>query len=174
LRQFNKWDNVIVGVITNSDDRVPGILDSFGITTAPRRAGSSKHGPAEAHAKVDIQFAIMSYDVGHEKPDRRIFEAAEDMLIDLLPESARADNTEKLYVGDDIEKDLDGARAAGWHSLLFRSKGWIPEAENIRHIGSDSHPQSQYRTESGRWVDIIQDLRDLGKWVPRKANGNTT
>jgi hypothetical protein len=173
-RQLDKWDKIVVGLITNSDDRVPGILNSFGISTASRRAGASTHSlsDAETDAQADIQFAIMSYDVGYEKPDRRIFEAAENMLVDILPESASIEIIEKLYVGDDIEKDLGGANAAGWHSILLRAGGWIPEDDKIRIVGPDSHPQSQYKTVSGQWVDVIRDLSDLGKWIPRNSDGD--
>jgi hypothetical protein len=68
-RRLNKWENIVVGLITNSDDRVPSVLESFGLTVAPRRAGLSSSGLKDdaASADTDFQFAVMSYDVGYEK-----------------------------------------------------------------------------------------------------------
>ncbi|KAI7278645.1 hypothetical protein KC345_g5864 [Hortaea werneckii] len=91
----------VVGLITNSDDRVPGVLSSLGLT-------------------YDIDFSVMSYDIGCEKPDKRIFSAAEEIWRQ-LPGSvdARDDEWDKVYVGDEYGKDVVGAQAAGWHSVLI-------------------------------------------------------
>lgn len=68
----------------------------------------------------DIDFVALSYDVGVEKPDRKIFDAARDLGVmgnDLEP-------GECLHVGDDFLKDVQAAEAAGWRSLrVDRSRG---------------------------------------------------
>lgn len=60
-------------------------------------------------------FAVRVYsgDEGVEKPDPRIF--------GLAAERAGLANGKLLYMGDRPEKDMAGARAAGWSSVLFRS-----------------------------------------------------
>jgi FMN phosphatase YigB (HAD superfamily) len=103
------------------------------------------------------------------RPDRRIFRAAEDMLKDLLPESVEKADFEKLYVGDDLDKDIKGARAAGWHSLMLHQG-----EETARNIGSNSHPRWQVQVESGEWTDILRNFKELGQWAPRNAEGNIT
>ncbi|OAL49615.1 haloacid dehalogenase [Pyrenochaeta sp. DS3sAY3a] len=116
------WENTVVGIVTNSDDRVPGILESFGLKIGPRRIGTSDQRRAEAALEDDISFVVLSYDVGFEKPDRRMFDSAVDMLRENLAgnvEDLTVDSFEKLYVGDEVEKDYEGARAAGWDSVLL-------------------------------------------------------
>jgi hypothetical protein len=167
-KRLYKWDRIIVGLITNSDDRVPGILESFGITTGPSRAGVSYPCPAEAgtNSTPDIDFAVMSYDVGHEKPDQRIFKAAEKIAAELLPESTHVETIEKLYIGDDVNKDYDGARSAGWHSLLVHRHSdadFKSQRHRYRGDGSKECPNWEYEVEPGRWVEFIRDLGELAK-----------
>lgn len=115
------WEKTVVGIVTNSDDRVPGILESFGLKIGPCRIGTTDQRPAEAALEDDISFVVLSYDVGFEKPDRRMFDSAVDMLRESLVENAEltVDSFEKLYVGDEVEKDYEGARAAGWDSVFL-------------------------------------------------------
>ena len=114
-----KWDKTIAGIITNSDDRVPSILNSFGLKVGPRRVGLSDQrwrDYASLKDDGDISFTVLSYDVGYEKPDRRIFDAAVDMLEETLADDQIAltvDDFEQLYVGDDLEKDHEGAWSGG-------------------------------------------------------------
>src|SRR6185436_16098425 len=88
-----------VGIVTNSDDRVPGILESFGLRIGPGRcADPGGGGEAEPHGGVasgegdedgsgfDVDFVALSYDVGVEKPDRRIFDAARELFLSSLGE----------------------------------------------------------------------------------------
>ncbi|KAK4239511.1 hypothetical protein C8A03DRAFT_32367 [Achaetomium macrosporum] len=136
-RQQQQRSSIAVGVITNSDDRVPSILSSLGLRVSPLRFGSSiKPVDPSSHDEYDIDLLCLSYDVGFAKPDRRIFDAAEDMANQLLPAAAaqeegkpvRVSNsgpaTEdaasllKLYVGDEFEKDVVGARDAGWNAVF--------------------------------------------------------
>ncbi|MGE5279095.1 MAG: HAD family hydrolase [Acidobacteriota bacterium] len=88
-----------LGVISNADGRVLGLLE---------RAGLSAY----------LELVVDSAEVGVEKPDPRIFLAATDRLG--LPPSACA------YVGDIYEIDYVGARNAGLLALLIGS-GAAPE-----------------------------------------------
>jgi len=147
-----KWDRTVVGIITNSDDRVPGILESFGLKVGPRRVGSSLQRSVEASVDDDISFVVLSYDVGVEKPDRRIFEAAEGMLKETLAEGGvdreeqEIGGFEKLYVGDEVEKDYQGARVAGWNALVVDRNGVV---------GSDVG------------IEVIKDFGELSGWTPK-------
>ncbi|KXS94161.1 hypothetical protein AC578_7672 [Pseudocercospora eumusae] len=108
---------VVIGVITNSDDRVPEVLSSLGFRVSPVRYGSS-WGVAKGEEGYDFDFAVMSYDVGYEKPDVRIFRAAEEVLGWLVEEGGTR-QWRKVYVGDEFDKDVTGALEAGWNAVLI-------------------------------------------------------
>ncbi|KAF7584253.1 Haloacid dehalogenase-like hydrolase family protein [Clavispora lusitaniae] len=89
---------------TNSDDRVLGILQSFGLA----RYFESVH---------------ISYDVGHAKPDRRFFaRAAQKHLKALQQQDSNITATDFLerawHVGDHYEEDFVGAVKSGWNGVL--------------------------------------------------------
>jgi FMN phosphatase YigB (HAD superfamily) len=114
------WKKTVVGIITNSDDRVPGILESFGLKVGPRRVGTPDERKAEAALEDDISFVVLSYDVGVEKPKRAIFEAAYKSFQETLAskgDESNAQDWEKLYIGDSLEHDVVGANQAGWKAL---------------------------------------------------------
>ena len=73
-----------------------------------------------------IDFAIISEDVGLRKPDRRIFHLAADRLG--VP-------VEKcVFVGDNPEADVLGAKDAGMHSVYFgRDGSWPPHLSSAGH-----------------------------------------
>lgn len=81
-----------LGVISNADGRVEGLLESVGL-------------------REPFEFVIDSHLVGIEKPDPRIFHiGAERMGLD---------PAEIVYVGDIYEIDVQGARAAGMRGILI-------------------------------------------------------
>ena len=111
-----------IGVITNSDDRVPSVLSSLGLEVSPRRYGPAADS-LDPHSDMedDIDFVVMSYDVGYEKPSRDVFDAAK-----LLVQSNRGilDQADRfVHIGDDLEKDFEGAERAGWESVLLDRDG---------------------------------------------------
>lgn len=128
-------DKLVVGIITNSDDRVPEILSSFGLKVSPLRYGvpldqAAGVGGANDDDYYDVDFHCISYDVGFEKPDRRIFAAAEEMLREVItaregtaPSDSDLAAWDKLYVGDEWQKDVQGALSAGWHPVFFNGEG---------------------------------------------------
>jgi putative hydrolase of the HAD superfamily len=65
---------------------------------------------------------IVSGDHGFRKPDRRLFQFALDQL-EVPPENA-------LYVGNDMHRDVFGAREAGMHTVLYDS-----DQGNKYHLG---------------------------------------
>lgn len=78
------------GIVSNFDYRLPRILDAFGLTPL-------------------LDVVILSADAGAAKPDPRIFAVAVQRL------GVRA--SEAVYVGDDADDDIAGARAAGLHAV---------------------------------------------------------
>ncbi|KAF1920796.1 hypothetical protein BDU57DRAFT_509230 [Ampelomyces quisqualis] len=162
-----KWPykRVVVGIITNSDDRTRGVLETLDLNVASRRFGTSAQWDPEPSSSKDIEFVVQSYDVGHEKPDHRIFDAATTMLEQVLAaESSETtpDDFEKLYVGDELEKDFDGARRAGWHAVLVDRNGVMSSSTKFRYGRvnlMDHKPQIE--------VIMARSLFDLGMWEPR-------
>ena len=124
-----------VGVITNSDDRVSSILISLGLSVRPFKLGGMQwdttHINASEREAEDINFVALSYDIGFEKPDPRIFQAVRDLI-----KQVKDEDCEYLHVGDDLEKDISGAKAAGWGSLLLDREGKYVDvsARRIRHL----------------------------------------
>lgn len=117
-----------VGIITNSDDRVPLILSSLGLNVGSLRHGLSKKSGSEPPAGEDINFVVLSYDVGSGKPHRAIFDAARVAgLVDAALEH------ECLHVGDNINEDYHGARDAGWKSLLL-DRDFKKDPQNLARL----------------------------------------
>lgn len=160
-----KWDHTVVGVISNSDDRVFGVLKSLGVGVMQPRNEKAKTSP-----DPDIDFVVLSYDVGVEKPHSKMFETAENMLKETLLERKRnqsIDEFEKLYVGDDLKKDYFGAKAAGWNALLLDRKGRFEESlPNKTSIATVDFKQRKEGGHMGEKVDVIRNLEALPKWVP--------
>ncbi|KAH0103086.1 hypothetical protein KCU60_g9114, partial [Aureobasidium melanogenum] len=76
-RQQDASSRLVIGVITNSDDRVPDVLTSLGLRVNPLRYNlaikdstqeARQAEEAQKHQHPDIDFCVMSYDVGVEKP----------------------------------------------------------------------------------------------------------
>jgi len=87
---------VRVGVISNWDRRLPGLLDGLGLTDI-------------------VEVVVSSADVGLRKPDPRIFELACQRLG---VEAARS-----AHVGDHLYADVLGARTAGLAPVLIDRRG---------------------------------------------------
>jgi putative hydrolase of the HAD superfamily len=97
--------NYRLGVISNSDEHVAELLAKLGI---------GKY----------FDCIIASSVVGHEKPDRRIFEASVDCL-GIEPEQA-------VYVGDIYSVDYLGASAIGMRPILVDPYGVYSHTETRR------------------------------------------
>lgn len=110
--------STLIGVLTNSDDRVPQILSSLGLQVGSWRCGEPPYDqqklPCGNH---DIDFVALSYDIGFSKPDPQIFDATRKMAQKAIGQDLRC-----IHVGDDLEKDYYAAQAAGWQSVLLDRK----------------------------------------------------
>lgn len=157
---------------------MPSILTSLGLRVGSLRHGSTieatnlKDGSG-GEADHDIDFTIMSYDVGAEKPDPVIFDAATGLLRRMLCAERGCSSTTKpedvdvtlddwglVYIGDEAGKDAKGAVAAGWEAVIVRRE-WD---------GSGEEEGVSYMVKGGEGLvmDVISDfgaLRNLrGKW----------
>lgn len=121
----------IIGVITNSDDRVPSILSSFGLQVGLWRLGDDFQ--ASFKTEDDINFVMLSYDVGFEKPKSKMF----DITKQMVPGQERF-----LHVGDDLQKDYYAAKRAGWEGILL--------AREVKHGQEIVEP-----------IPCITDLKEL-------------
>ena len=95
---------------------------------SPLRYGIDIDPSVVAGQTYDIDFHCMSYDVGVEKPDRLIFDAAELMLAQIVTMRDSKDPSRtgedlgtwwKVYVGDEYAKDIVGSKNAGWNPVLL-------------------------------------------------------
>ncbi|GAB1209935.1 hypothetical protein APSETT445_008723 [Aspergillus pseudonomiae] len=128
------FDRVLVGVISNSDDRVPAVLKSLGLRVGDCRAdegidsmrlsgfeerdSSGMEGSGMNDSVKDIDLVITSYEAGVEKPSPRIFEVAMRQAKALARADVPGDWT-CVHVGDDFEKDYRAAVGAGWDGYFL-------------------------------------------------------
>ncbi|KAH6892897.1 hypothetical protein B0T10DRAFT_262316 [Thelonectria olida] len=165
-----RYGRIVVGVVTNSDDRVPSILSSFGLKVSPLRYGTDFDANTVVRWDYDIDFHCMSYDAGVEKPDKLIFNAAELMLAQIIamrdgksPAEAKAsiESWRKVYVGDEYAKDVVGSRQAGWHSVLLDADN---QSTNIPNLKDHSA-----KTIDGLFNDHsvvrVRSIRELTTWL---------
>jgi len=158
---------VIVGIITNSDDRVINILTSLSFKVSALRHGSDFNQAFALDLHNDIDFSIISYDVGHEKPDRPIFQAATDMLVRILKAEGQPDPNmaewDKVLVGDNFEKDIMGALNADWSAIYMVRGESVPystqssTSPDIRSAGQ----LQKHTLEDGRSYVSVSKLTDI-------------
>jgi putative hydrolase of the HAD superfamily len=94
LLSFSRERNIKLFVTSNWDFRLPGILKNLGIDTC-------------------FEKIITSALVGFEKPSATIFQ--------YLVSAAQCNPWQILHVGDRLEDDFKGARAAGLKAVLYGS-----------------------------------------------------
>jgi len=117
-----------LGVLSNWDSRLPDLLETL-----------------ELRAHFDA--IIYSAAAGFEKPHPRIFAAA---LEAFGVEASRA-----VHVGDRMEEDYGGARAAGMRALLVRRADAGLRPEGLRGPAAPV----------GAVGDEVQDLSEAVKWI---------
>ena len=174
LRNAHRADNtrVVVGVITNSDVRVPDVLSSLGMRVSPSRYGGQPVPAFAVDNQYDIDFSVMSYDVEHEKPDKRMFHAAEEMLKAILEADSGGKHSDndprewrKVYIGDEYDKDVTGALNAGWNAILI-------DRENSKRDGvvwlDDQSTSSWSELFKTSKAVGFNSLAELAKWLPPK------
>lgn len=99
LLEYLKKKDVILGVISNFDERLEAIL-------------------ADTRIRFYFSFVLTSYDFGVEKPDTSIFNEALRLTkkqhnIDVAPQQA-------IHIGDSVSNDYIGAKNANWNAILVQ------------------------------------------------------
>ncbi|OAR05881.1 hypothetical protein LLEC1_05664 [Akanthomyces lecanii] len=166
----HRFDKVVIGVVTNSDDRVPSILSSLGLKVSPLRYGSEEAASPRPGDACDVDFHCMSYDVGHEKPNVQIFHAADSMLARILtaregkePTPEQTHSWCKVYVGDEHAKDVVGATNAGWHPILLDTDSQASQVAKLE----DCPDQSLAGVFRLHPVVRVPSIRALASWLSR-------
>jgi REG-2-like HAD superfamily hydrolase len=75
-----------------------------------------------------LDYYITSHEVGCDKPQPGIFQAA--------LQKAKVKSDEALYIGDQYELDIVGARGVGIKAILVDRKNWFPEITDCPRIQS--------------------------------------
>ncbi len=81
-----------LALLSNADARIRGIIEAHGLG-------------------IHMEQMLLSSELGHEKPDIRLFRKVEEQL-GATPE-------EILHIGDSERNDGQGPRAAGWHAIVI-------------------------------------------------------
>ena len=119
---LTRRDEIIVGIISNSDDRIGSILRSFGLSLSSRRFSPDvDQSVSTSPVKNDFDFVTLSYDVGFEKPHHQIFDAAR--MCAALPKEEKDAQDFFVHIGDDPVEDYQGAKQAGWEGLCISRHG---------------------------------------------------
>ncbi|PGG95646.1 hypothetical protein AJ79_09937 [Helicocarpus griseus UAMH5409] len=145
------FERVIVGVVSNSDDRIANILSSLGVRIGALRGTTGTPATDEtrsgAAVRADIDFIVTSYEAGEEKPHRIIFDFAKERARECLDKddrlSMKDDDWFYLHVGDHYGKDYEGAIGAGWDSFLLPREGEGPAVSKNSHRNSATVKQIQ-------------------------------
>lgn len=169
-REEDTCTRVVIGVITNSDDRVPDVLSSLGMKVSALRYGNHTAFAAASrdYQEYDVDFSVMSYDVGHEKPDQRIFQAAEEVLSVALDDGKHdAGDWRKVYVGDEFDKDVVGALSAGWKAVLIDRETTGPR-DDLKWL-DDEPVGSLYEVFDSAKAVGFSSLEKLGQWLPTRS-----
>lgn len=176
--------HVVLGVISNSDDRVGGILSSMGLDVSPLRfQRESKQDTHFESARpvdgksYDIDFTVMSYDVEESKPHKLMWQAGEMLARRaVVHELGRFDESVpwlKLYVGDDIKKDVESAWGCGWNAVLL--KEFLSGQPHDERLESEEQMLAVPVTEAlgGRRPRMftVNKLETLVDWIVKRGLG---
>ncbi|KAG2150473.1 HAD-like domain-containing protein [Suillus clintonianus] len=133
LRRLHQM-NIRTALISNTDTRMRSVLKDLEI--APY-----------------LDPILLSEEVGIEKPDVGVFRLAFGTQLDPI-------KLQGVHVGDELESDYHGARAAGMHALLLRRAG--PEGDGER----------KEEGEDLQGVQVVNDLWGVVKWVEQQTTGS--
>ncbi|KAJ0416789.1 HAD-like domain-containing protein [Aspergillus carlsbadensis] len=135
---------VIIGVVSNSDDRVCSVLESLGVSVGETRAGErgghklpgfeeerertgtpqpntrDSVSPLQGQGQTDVDFVLTSYQAGAEKPAPYVWDTALRTAQVLTDDAVGNEGGwECVHVGDDFGKDYRGAVDAGWKAYYL-------------------------------------------------------
>jgi putative hydrolase of the HAD superfamily len=95
---------------------------------------------------VDLALCQFSYEVKRAKPDLCLFHAVRDALA-----SRGVPATEVIYVGNDVQKDIDPARATGFRTALYAG-----DSRTLR-----LHGRTLEEAGADRVVNDLREIADL-------------
>lgn len=143
---FGPFDRVVVGVLSNSDDRISAVLKSLGLSVGDMRAdqdvssmrlpGFEERAPNEDSNNTelhDLDLIITSYDAGAEKPSRTIFDVAKRQALRLTG-SQDESSWVCVHAGDDYAKDYQAAIDAGWEGFYIPREETGTEQASVRSL----------------------------------------
>jgi FMN phosphatase YigB (HAD superfamily) len=144
----------------------------MGVRVNPLHYGDQpKPLPPAEQAQFDIDFTVLSYDVGYEKPDTQIFTAAEEMLASVLAADGQqqvdAGEWRKVYVGDEYAKDVIGATQAGWKAVLI-DREVDGQREDVVWLHEDQ-PASVWDVLARTKAVGFSSLGQFGEWLPMRG-----
>ncbi|ETS73944.1 hypothetical protein PFICI_13810 [Pestalotiopsis fici W106-1] len=184
LKHNPHYGKVMIGVITNSDDRVPDILSSFGVHVSTlRHGGYDGTGALVPRTQLcredfDIDFHCMSYDVGVEKPDRAIFASAESLAAQIISArddglvaqaEAKVQHWHKVYVGDEYAKDVEGALQAGWNPIFLETDEVAANIASLTDYPSQPFDPELSRIFHDQKVVKVQSIQGLANWLSGRS-----
>lgn len=124
-----------LALVSNTDSRMHDVLRSLGVGNL-------------------LEPAILSSEVGFEKPDQRVWEEAVKRAgLEGLDWQGRGS---VLHVGDELAADYWGAKTAGLEALLVRRQGEFSDGSR-REAGEDL-----------AGVETVSNFGDVVKWVSRR------
>lgn len=126
LLDFLQKRNVILGVISNFDERLESILK-------------------DTQIHQYFTFVLTSYNFGIEKPNLPIFEEALRLVKHLRKEEVLPQKA--MHIGDRLDNDYFGAKNAGWNALLIKHEDEIDESKIPKEdvFGSLNELQKHFR-----------------------------
>lgn len=134
---FLKWakrHGLVCGVLSNADERYgDSILPMLGLT------------------HDELQFQCYSKDMKMEKPDSRVFMTAMKKADPFLATDEEIDPSSVLHIGNDFQKDFEGARRVGMHGVLL-----------------DRYKETELANEwRRRGAPVFRDLLDVVEFLGR-------
>jgi hypothetical protein len=133
-----------------------------GLLELESKGKESKREDEEGNETQNIDFCIMSYDVGVEKPGPEIFEAAISTLSSMLESEGNSyeeKDWDEVYVGDEVGKDAKGALLAGWDAVLLDRGAEVDAA----YEGDAPGVEGVVDVE-GRKVPVLKGFEALGTY----------
>ncbi|KRK98203.1 HAD superfamily hydrolase [Secundilactobacillus odoratitofui DSM 19909 = JCM 15043] len=116
-----------IHLFTEIKDQLTFLKDHYQlgiITNGTVEAQSQKALKLNLHQWIDRKNMVISEEVGLIKPDARIFTYFNRLL--------NLQANEVVYIGDNFNNDMLGAKQAGWHAFWFNHRGLdLPKSDYI-------------------------------------------
>jgi len=137
IRDLHDRQGIRTAVISNGDNRIRKVLKDLSFPDS-------------------LQPVVLSEEEGIEKPSKKIFMKALDLVNADLSTGSTIQPEECLHIGDELICDYNGAVAAGFNALLLRRQG--PDGQ---------HKDKEMDEDISR-VKVIHNLNDVISWVLEK------